>query len=98
MPLSEKQKRDLKRQAHHLKPVVIVGQHGLSDNVHQEIDIALSHHELIKVRVNAGDRPERAALVAEIVQRSGSERVLEVGHIIALFRRNPDKPKINLIK
>ncbi len=96
MPITEKQKRQLKKLVHHLKPVVIVGQHGLSDNIHHEIDIALDHHELIKVRVNAGDKEERKAMIDTILERSGAELILTVGHVAAFFRRNADDPKISL--
>ena len=96
MPITEKQKRQLKKIAHHLKPVVMVGQHGLSENIHTEIGIALDHHELIKVRVNAADREERKELIGEILVRSKAELVLTVGHVAVLFRRNPDQPKISL--
>jgi len=48
--------RKLRTRAHPLKPVVIIGQGGLTSGVMDEINLALDHHELIKVRVNASDR------------------------------------------
>ena len=54
--LTNPQKRQLKALAHPRKPVVIIGDNGLTDAVMQEIEIALDHHELIKIRVNAEDR------------------------------------------
>jgi RNA-binding protein len=63
MSITEKQKRWLKKQSHHLKPVVTLGQHGLTEAVLAEIELALSHHELLKVKVNAGDREERDAAI-----------------------------------
>jgi RNA-binding protein len=96
MPINEKQKRQLKKLVHHLKPVVMVGQHGLSDNIHHEIDIALDHHELIKVRVNAADKAERKAMIETIIERSGADLILTVGHVAAFFRRNQEDPKISL--
>jgi putative YhbY family RNA-binding protein len=50
--MKTQQRRWLKQQAHHLKPVVLLGQHGLSEAVLAEIQLALDHHELIKIRVN----------------------------------------------
>jgi len=96
MPITQKQKRHLKKLVHHLKPVVMVGQHGLSDNIHNEIDIALGFHELIKIRVHAGEKEERQQLIDEILTRSGAELIHTIGHVVALFRRNPEKPKIEL--
>ncbi|QGU33039.1 ribosome assembly RNA-binding protein YhbY [Thermochromatium tepidum] len=91
MTLTEKQKRWIKPQVHHLKPVVLIGQQGLTDSVLAEIERALDHHELIKVRVNAGDRDERDAAIGLICQRTGADLVSRVGHVAALYRHNPRK-------
>ena len=91
MTITDKQRRWLKRQVHHLKPVVLLGQAGLTDAVVAEIDSALTCHELIKVKVNAGDRDLRDALVAEIADRTASDLVDRIGHMAAFYRPNPDK-------
>jgi RNA-binding protein len=85
-------KKFLKARAHALKPVVITGQHGITPNLLNEINLALDHHELIKVRVNAADREERAALVEEIVRATEAELIQAIGHVITIYRKNPDKP------
>jgi RNA-binding protein len=85
-------KKFLKARAHALKPVVITGQHGITPNLLNEINLALDHHELIKVRVNAADREERAALVEEIVRATETELIQAIGHVITIYRKNPDKP------
>jgi len=95
MALNEKQKRHLRSLAHARKPVVIVGGGGLREAVFAEIDAALAHHELIKVRVNAEDREQRAALIEAIVEQCGCERVQQIGHIAVLYRR-AEKPRITL--
>ena len=97
MPLTEKQKRYLRSLAHHKKVIVIVGQAGLTDNVVSEIDIALSHHELVKVRINAGDRQTRKTLIEEISQQTQSEIIQTIGHV-AVFYRLSDNRKIELPK
>lgn len=94
--LKQSQKRHLKALAHPLKPVVIVGANGASAAVLEEIRLALEHHELIKVRVNAGDREDREALIAVILDATGGELVQRIGHIAAIFRRNSEKPRITL--
>lgn len=81
----------LKAKAHALKPVVITGQHGITPNLLNEINLALDHHELIKVRVNAADREERGKMVEEIVRATEAELIQSIGHIITLYRKNPDK-------
>ena len=55
-PLSPAERRALRAQAHHLDPVVLVGQHGLTPAVLHEIDLALLKHELVKVRIATDDR------------------------------------------
>jgi len=69
MTLDQKQKRALKKLAHHLKPVVIVGQHGLRENVLAEIDNALEIHELIKIKLAGADKAEREAISHQIRER-----------------------------
>lgn len=91
MAISEKQKRWLKKQTHHLKPVVTVGQQGLGPNVLAEIDQALDHHELLKVRINTGDRDERDLCIAQILAHSGAVLVGQIGFVASLYRANPQK-------
>jgi len=91
MAITEKQRRWLKRQVHHLKPVVLLGQAGLTDRVVAEIDGALTHHELIKVKVNAGDRDLRDTLIREIGARTGSDLIDRIGNMAAFYRPNPDR-------
>jgi len=91
MPITEKQKRWLKKQVHHLKPVVTVGQAGVTEPVLAEIEIALDHHELVKVKVNASDRDERDTAVQMIAERTGSDLITRIGNTAAFFRTNPKK-------
>ncbi len=93
MQLSPKQIRNLRSQAHHLKPVVMVGQHGLKPTIIDELEIALDFHELIKVKI-AADKEERAEITHEIVKACHAELIQSIGQIAILFRRNPEKPKI----
>lgn len=86
MAVTDTQKRYLKGQAHALKPVVIVGGKGLSDAVVAEIDSALEHHELIKVRVTGQERAQRKQMLDDIAQRTGADLVQIIGHIGAFYR------------
>ena len=91
--LSEKHRKQLRKLAHHRKVIVIVGQHGLTDNVMAEIDQALAVHELVKVRINAGEREERSAMIDRVAQQTQSDVVQRIGHIAVFFRR-AEKPRI----
>lgn len=94
-PLSEKQKRHLKALAHPRKPVIIVGNAGITETLIKELDATLEHHELIKVRVNAIDRLEREALIRVLCEESGSQLVQRIGHIAVLYRP-AQKPQLKL--
>ncbi len=91
MPLSSQQIRILKAESHRLKlkPVVMIGQHGLSENVINELEQSLAHHELIKVRIPALEKNEKKELVNTICQKLNSESVQTIGHVTVLFRQNP---------
>lgn len=95
MPLSAQQIRKLRGFAHSLKVILTVGSNGLTDNVVNEIDNTLEQHELLKVRVNAGDRDERDAMIQQILEKTGSELVQRIGHVAVLFRVNPEMPKVD---
>jgi len=94
--LSDAQRRHLRSLAHPRKPIVTIGRNGLTDAVVAELEQALAHHELVKIKVNIGDREARNGTVEELCDRTGAERVQRIGHIATLFRRNPDDPKISL--
>jgi RNA-binding protein len=96
MALTDAQRRHLRGLAHHLKPVVLMGQQGLKDTVLAEIDGALTHHELVKVKVAAEDREDRAGIIATIVAGTGADLVQTIGHMAVLFRRNPKRPRVAL--
>ena len=96
--LSNPQKRYLRGLAHDLKPVIMLGAKGVTDNVVAETGLAIERHELIKVRVAAGDRELRDLWIAELCERSGGELVARIGNIAVLYRRSQDNPLIVLPK
>jgi RNA-binding protein len=96
MELTEKQRRHLKGLAHPLKPVILMGNSGLTAAVVSETDRALTHHELIKVRLPGQERAERDAALADLASRTGSALVTRIGHVAVLYRPHPELPKIIL--
>ena len=86
MQLTEKQRRHLKGLAHPLKPVILLGNAGLTDAVVAETSRALADHELIKVRWPATDRDQRDAGLQSLAERTGSTLVTRIGHMAVLFR------------
>jgi RNA-binding protein len=97
MPLTEQQKKTLRGLGHTLKPVIRVGSGGLSRSLLEEFERSLEHHELMKVKVSAGDRTQRDALIAELCQHSGAELVQRVGNVGLLFRRRRNKSKFTAL-
>lgn len=94
MELTEAQKKRLRTRAHDLKPVVMVGQHGMKPTILEEILSALDYHQLIKVKLSVGDRDLRDEIIAQIVADSQCELVQRIGNIAILYRRNTDRPDI----
>ncbi|GAA5213794.1 ribosome assembly RNA-binding protein YhbY [Corallincola platygyrae] len=97
MQLTNKQKQYLKAEAHPLKPVVLLGANGLTEGVLAEIEIALNHHELIKVKLPGDDREMRHAVVDAIVRETQAINVQLIGKTVILYRPSDDK-KITLPK
>lgn len=95
MPLSQTQKKQFRKIAHQLKPVILIGDKGLSDNVNKEINRALEDHELIKIKMRAGDREAKKADVAAICTEHQAELIQQVGNM-AIFYRSAKKPNPKL--
>jgi RNA-binding protein len=96
MALTERQLRFLRGKAHGLRPVVLLGHKGLTDNVVAETIQALRSHELIKVRVRTAGRDERAALLAALVERADCTLVTRIGHVAVLYRPAEPIPRLVL--
>jgi len=93
---SEAQRRYLRGLGHQLKPVIQVGDAGLSDALLAEFESTLAHHELIKVRVRAADRDERDALIARLCAAGAATLIQRIGNVALLYRHNPERNKIVL--
>lgn len=91
MTLTPKARQQLKAKAHKLKPVVLIGNKGLTAAVKNEIDIALDDHELIKVRLSTNDREEKIAMAEEICESAKAELVQLIGKIGVIYRKNIDE-------
>ncbi|AIF48419.1 ribosome assembly RNA-binding protein YhbY [Dyella japonica] len=96
MALSPSQRRYLRSLAHDLNPVILLGAKGATEAVLKELDLALSHHELVKVKLSGGDKDERQEQIDFLTEGTKAESVQQIGHIVVLFRRNEDEPKLAL--
>ena len=88
MALTPKARQALKAKAHQLKPIVMIGNKGLTDAVKKEIDIGLYDHELIKIRLSTNDREEKQAMITELCNAAGAELVQLIGKICVVYRRS----------
>ena len=88
MPLTASQKKHFRGLAHHLKPVVIVADKGLSESVVAEIERALNDHELIKIRLR-GERDVRKAWASSIAEQCGADLIQSIGQVACFYRKNP---------
>jgi RNA-binding protein len=94
--LTEKQRRHLRGLAHALKPVILIGNAGVSDGVVAETSRALDDHELIKVRLPGQAREDRDAALESLASRSGAALVGRIGHVAILYRPRADLPRIQI--
>jgi RNA-binding protein len=96
MKLSEKQKKHLRQLGHALKPLVQTGNQGLTEAVLRQIEEAIEYHELIKVRLIAEDREQKQQFIDQVVDATGAHLVQKIGHVILIYRHNPERNRIQL--
>ena len=90
-PAERKEKRG---EAHHLDPVVSIGNDGLTDAIYKEADLGLKAHGLIKVRMFSDSRPDREAALAALADKLGAAPVQHIGKLLVLWRPMPEKIKV----
>ena len=91
--LTVQERKVHRAEAHHLDPVVMIGNDGLTDNVRKEIDAALNAHGLIKVRVLGDDRVAREAMYQSLAEDLGAAPIQQIGKLLVLWRPKPPKAK-----
>jgi RNA-binding protein len=97
--LTPAERSELRAQAHGLKPIVIIGEAGLTPSVLKEIDSSLDTHGLIKVRVFGDDREARIAMYQQICTELNTEPVQHIGKLLVIYRPKLDGVKeVKLVK
>jgi RNA-binding protein len=91
--LTPAQRKEHRSEAHHLDPVVMIGNDGLTPAVQKEIDLALKAHGLIKVRVFSDDRSHREALFATLSHDLNAAPIQHIGKLLVFWRPVPPKEK-----
>lgn len=95
MELTENQRRFLRGRAHDLKPIILIGNAGLTPAVTKETAHALEDHELIKVKGRGADREARDAMFADLAHQTGSALIHRIGHVAVLYK--PAKKPVLII-
>lgn len=98
MSLTKNQIKFLRGLCHSLNPIVMIGQKGLTQEVLNELEIAINHHELVKIKIAVDDRDTRQELINSICEQSRSEKVQVIGKTVSVYRKNDEKPVIALPK
>jgi RNA-binding protein len=89
MSLPAKQRQALKAAAHHLRPVIIIGQKGVTESLSRETDAALTTHELIKVQVQQGEKDYRQQCAEALAAATNASLVQQIGKTFVLYRQKP---------
>jgi len=92
--LTPAQRKEKRAEAHHLDPVVMIGNDGLTPAIRKEADAALNAHGLIKVRVFSDDRASREAMFAALTDELGAAPIQHIGKLLVLWRPIPPKERV----
>ena len=90
MSLTEIQKKELRGRGHALKPVVSIGNSGLSKAVLRELELSLEHHDLMKIKIGGAERDERKKIIEQICTTFNTELVQAIGHIALVYHKLDD--------
>ena len=96
--LNKQKLKFLRSLAHEASPIIWIGQHGLSPNVLEEVQKALEHHELVKIKLRVGERSEREKVSQSLCELTGAELVQKIGNTLTLYKVNEKEAVINFPK
>lgn len=94
--LTGKQRRHLRALGHHLDPLLQIGHEGITDAVVAHAETQLRRHELIKVRVLESAPLDRREAAGDLSERTGAALAQVLGRTFLLYKRDPEKPRIEL--
>ncbi|MBT3277392.1 ribosome assembly RNA-binding protein YhbY [Candidatus Thioglobus sp.] len=94
--LTNNQKKFLRSKGHSLKPVVMLGQHGLTEGVLAELASSLETHELLKIKVRGDDREDKQRIIDEIIKTTQAHLVQVIGNIMVIYRAFDEDPQLIL--
>ena len=92
--LTPHERSELRAAAHALRPVVLIGDNGLTDAVIKEITVHLQAHQLIKIRVAGDDRQARLTMLEQICDALDAAPIHHLGKILTIYRPNIERPPV----
>ena len=100
MTLSNRQRRQFRAIGHHLKPIVTVASKGMTDAVTNELSRAIRDHELIKIKLNVGEREQRQQVLDNINERLESVTIQAIGNVAVIYKaaKRPDPLLSNVLR
>jgi RNA-binding protein len=96
--LTNNQKKFLRSKGHSLKPVVMMGQHGLSEGVLAELESSLEVHELLKIKIRTNDSDNKQRIVKEIINITNAHLIQVIGNVMVIYRAFDKEPQLILPK
>ncbi|SMN00940.1 FIG004454: RNA binding protein [uncultured Candidatus Thioglobus sp.] len=96
MKLTNNQKKFLRARGHTLNPVVMIGQHGLTEAVIAELESTMTKHELLKIKIRADDKDAKQKMIDEIVNMTKAHLVQVIGNVMVIYRGFDEEPQIIL--
>lgn len=94
--LTNNQKKFLRSRGHILKPIVTVGQHGLSESVLVELESTMAKHELLKIKIRADDRNDRQKMIDEVINITKAHLIQVIGSVVVIYHAFEQDPEIIL--
>lgn len=94
--LTSQQRKQLRSLAHHLDPLILVGKQGCTHALVRATGEALDDHELVKVKFN-DFKDQKGEIIEELLRRTGGELVGAIGHVVILYREQPDPEKRKIV-
>ncbi len=87
--LTNTQIKFLRGIAHDLNPVVTIGNNGMTENLMEELESSLEHHEILKIKITLGERSDRKEIITKIANATNSHLIQSIGKVCVIFRANP---------
>ncbi|SMN11911.1 RNA binding protein [uncultured Candidatus Thioglobus sp.] len=94
--LTNNQKKFLRARGHSMKPVVMIGQHGLSESVLAELALTMEKHELLKIKIRAEDKDAKQQMIDDIINVTKAHLVQVIGNMMVIYRGFDEEPQIIL--